>query len=148
MEKSLKTNISNQTETNILGYEKIGRLLRMYAIPGIISMLVNALYNIVDQIFIGQGIGYLGIGATNIIFPITIVFAAFALMFGDGSSAYLSLMLGANKKDEAGKGIMLSVATSVLFTAGVLIFFPQLLNVFGCTSEFEPYAKIMDISLP
>lgn len=156
MEKSLKPIISNQTETNILGYEKIGKLLRMYAIPGIISMLVNALYNIVDQIFIGQGIGYLGIGATNIIFPITIVFAAFALMFGDGSSAYLSLMLGANKKDEAGKGvangIMLSVATSVLFTAGVLIFFPQLLNMFGCTSEFEPYAKdygyIIAIGLP
>lgn len=85
-------------DKNILGHEKIGKLLRMFAIPSIISMLVNALYNIVDQIFIGQGVGYLGIGATNIIFPITIVFAAFALMFGDGSSAFLSLMLGAKKK--------------------------------------------------
>lgn len=71
-----------------MGYEKIGKLLRLYAVPSIISMLVNALYNIVDQIFIGWGVGYLGNGATNIIFPITIVFAAFALMFGDGSSAY------------------------------------------------------------
>lgn len=156
MEKLLKDNISNQTETNILGYEKISKLLRLYAIPSIISMLVNAFYNIVDQIFIGQGIGYLGIGATNIIFPITIVFAAFALMFGDGSSAYLSIMLGADKKDEAGKGvangIILSAVTAVLFAIGVLAFLPQLLNMFGCTPEFEPYAKdygyIIALGLP
>ena len=156
MEKRLKVNTTNKADTNILGYEKIGKLLRLYAVPSIISMLVNALYNIVDQIFIGQGVGYLGIGATNIIFPITIVFAAFALMFGDGSSAYLSLMLGANKKEDAGKGvangIILSVVTSILFTIGVLLFFPQLLNVFGCTFELMPYAKdygyIIAIGLP
>lgn len=106
MEKNLKVNTTNKADTNILGYEKVGKLLRLYAVPSIISMLVNALYNIVDQIFIGRGVGYLGNGATNIIFPITIVFAAFALMFGDGSSAYLSLMLGANKKEDAGKGVV------------------------------------------
>ena len=132
-------------ETNVLGRERIGKLLRAYAIPSIISMLVNALYNIVDQIFIGQGVGYLGNGAANIIFPITIVFAAFALMFGDGSAAYMSLRLGANQKTDAAKGvangIILSVVTSVLFAAGVFAFFPQLLNVFGCTLELEPYAK-------
>ena len=132
-------------ETNVLGRERIGKLLRAYAIPSIISMLVNALYNIVDQIFIGQGVGYLGNGAANIIFPITIVFAAFALMFGDGSAAYMSLRLGANQKTDAAKGvangIILSVVTSILFAAGVFAFFPQLLNVFGCTLELEPYAK-------
>ena len=69
-----------QNNAAILGQERISKLLRLYAIPSIISMLVNALYNIVDQIFIGWGVGYLGNGATNIIFPITIVFAAFALM--------------------------------------------------------------------
>ena len=152
----MKTNVSSKTEANILGYEKIGKLLKMFAIPSIISMLVNALYNIVDQIFIGHGVGYLGNGATNVIFPLTIVFAAFALMFGDGSSAYLSLMLGANRKDDAGKGvangIILSIITSIMFTAGVLIFFPQLLNLFGCTPELDPYAKdygyIIAIGLP
>ena len=137
MEKSLSE--------NRLGQERIGKLLRMYAVPSIISMLVNSLYNIVDQIFIGQGVGYLGNGATNIIFPITIVFAAFALMFGDGSSAFMSLMLGADRKQDAAKGvangIILSVVTSILFAAGTLIFFPQLLNLFGCTPELEPYAK-------
>lgn len=156
MEKSMKTSVSSKTEANILGYEKIGKLLKMFAIPSIISMLVNALYNIVDQIFIGHGVGYLGNGATNVIFPLTIVFAAFALMFGDGSSAYLSLMLGADRKEDAGKGvangIILSVITSIVFTTGVLIFFPQLLNIFGCTPELEPYAKdygyIIAIGLP
>ena len=137
MEKSLSE--------NRLGQERIGKLLRMYAVPSIISMLVNSLYNIVDQIFIGQGVGYLGNGATNIIFPITIVFAAFALMFGDGSSAFMSLMLGADRKKDAARGvangIILSIVTSILFAAGTLIFFPQLLNLFGCTPELEPYAK-------
>ena len=141
---------------NPLGCEKIGKLLKRYAIPSIISMLVNSLYNIIDQIFIGWGVGYLGNGATNIIFPITIVFAAFALMFGDGASAYMSLMLGADKKKDASTGVsnglILAIGTSLVFTIGTLIFFPQLLNVFGCTPDLEPYAKaygyIILIGLP
>lgn len=145
MANSTTTQTINQVPQNRLGTERIGKLIKMYAVPSIISMLVNSLYNIVDQIFIGWGVGYLGNGATNIIFPITIVFAAFALMFGDGSSAYMSLMLGANKKTDAAKGvangIILSVATSILFAAVSLIFFPQLLQLFGCTPELEPYAK-------
>lgn len=156
MEKSLKAKVQNQADTNILGYEKIGKLLKMYAIPSIISILVNALYNIVDQIFIGWGVGYLGNGATNIVFPITIIFASFALMFGDGSSAYLSLKLGENQKEEASKGvasgIISSVAISILFTAGALFLLPQLLNLFGCTPNLESYAKdygyIIAVGLP
>ena len=62
-----------EKEENILGTEKIGKLIRKFSIPCIISMVVNALYNIVDQIFVGQGVGYLGNGATNIIFPLTVV---------------------------------------------------------------------------
>ena len=145
MENSLKTAAQKPADTNILGYEKIGKLLRIYAIPSIVSMLVNALYNIVDQIFIGQGIGYLGTGATNIIFPLTIAFASFSLMLGDGASAYLSLKLGRGQKEEAargaGNGILLSVIISISFAAAVLVFFPQFLNLFGCTAELEPYAK-------
>lgn len=145
MENSLKTAAQKPADTNILGYEKIGKLLRIYAIPSIVSMLVNALYNIVDQIFIGQGIGYLGTGATNIIFPLTIAFASFSLMLGDGASAYLSLKLGRGQKEEAargaGNGILLSVIISISFAAAVFVFFPQFLNLFGCTAELEPYAK-------
>ena len=82
------------SEENILGKEKIGKLMIKFSIPCIISMLVNSLYNIVDQVFIGWGVGYLGNGATNIVFPINIICLAFALMLGDGTSAYLSLKLG------------------------------------------------------
>ena len=80
-----------EVEENILGKEKIGKLMRKFSIPCIISMLVNSLYNIVDQIFIGWGVGYLGNGATNIVFPLNMICLAFALMVGDGASAYLSL---------------------------------------------------------
>lgn len=145
MEKVLQTSRSITAEKNILGYEKIGKLLKMYAIPSIISILVNALYNIVDQVFIGWGVGYLANGATNVVFPITIVFASFALMFGDGSAAYLSLKLGEGNKEEAakgvGNGIFLSVAFAVVFTILVLLSLPWLLNVFGCTPNLEEYAK-------
>ena len=141
---------------NILGTEKIGKLIRKFSIPCIISMLVNSLYNIVDQIFIGIGVGYLGNGATNIVFPFTVICLAFALMIGDGSSAYLSLKLGEKKKDEAAKGvangiIMGAVVSIVLFLIG-LIFLPQLLNLFGCTDGLRPYAigygRIVVIGLP
>ena len=67
---------------NILGTERIGKLLVTFAVPGIVSMLVNSVYNIVDQIFIGQGVGYLGNGATNVIFPMTTLALAFSMTLG------------------------------------------------------------------
>ena len=145
-----------EKEENILGTEKIGKLIRKFSIPCIISMLVNSLYNIVDQIFIGWGVGYLGNGATNIVFPLTMIALAFALMLGDGASAYLSLKLGEKKKEEAAKGVgnglMLAVIISIVFCAITLIFLPQLLNIFGCTEALREYAisygKIIAIGLP
>ena len=141
---------------NILGTEKIGKLMRKFSIPCIISLVVNSLYNIVDQIFIGWGVGYLGNGATNVVFPLTMICLAFALMFGDGSSAFLSLKLGEKKKDEAKKGvangILSSIITSILFCIIVLVFLPQLLNVFGCTDALRSYALgygfVIAIGLP
>ena len=133
-----------EKEENILGYEKIGKLIRKFSIPCIISLLVNSLYNIVDQIFIGWGVGYLGNGATNVVFPLTMVCLAFALMFGDGGAAYLSLKLGEKKQKEAAKGvgnaITISVVVSILICVGYLIFLPQLLNLFGCTDNLREYA--------
>ena len=133
-----------EKEENILGYEKIGKLIRKFAIPCIISLLVNSLYNIVDQIFIGWGVGYLGNGATNVVFPLTMVCLAFALMFGDGGAAYLSLKLGEKKQKEAAKGvenaITISVIIAVLLCTIYLIFLPQLLNLFGCTENIRPFA--------
>lgn len=130
---------------NILGTEKISKLILKFSIPCIISLLVNSLYNIVDQIFIGWGVGYLGNGATNVVFPITMISLAFSLMLGDGAGAFLSIKLGEKKKEEAsigvGNAITLSVIVSTLLCIISLIFMPKLLNVFGATEELLPYAK-------
>ena len=141
---------------NILGTEKIGKLIKQFSIPCIISLLVNSLYNIVDQIFIGQGVGYLGNGATNVVFPLTMICLAFALMLGDGASSYLSLKLGEKKKEEAakgvGNGILVSTIVAVLLCVASLIFLPQLLSLFGCTDNLREYAtqygRIIAIGLP
>ena len=95
----------NANNPSYLAEEKVGRLMRGYAVPCIISLLVGALYNIVDQIFIGNGVGYLGNGATNIVFPITIIALALAMMIGNGGAAYLSLKLGEGNVNSAKKGI-------------------------------------------
>ena len=133
-----------EKEENILGTEKIGKLILKFSVPCIISMLVNSLYNIVDQIFIGWGVGYLGNGATNIVFPIVVICLAFSLMFGDGTSAYLSLKLGEKKEKEAAKGVANVILTvtvvALLFCIVTLIFLPQLLNLFGCTDALRSYA--------
>ena len=145
-----------EQEENILGKEKIGKLIRKFSIPCIISMLVNSLYNIVDQIFIGQGVGYLGNGATNVVFPLVMICLAFSLMFGDGASAYLSLKLGEKKKKEAesgiGNGVLLSAIVSIIFCIVTLIFLPAFLKIFGCTDNLKEYAmaygKIIAIGFP
>ena len=87
MDEEIKT-------ANPLGYKKISKLLRSLAIPAIIANLVNALYNVVDQIFIGQGIGYLGNAATNIAFPITTICLAIGLTLGIGGASNSNLELG------------------------------------------------------
>ncbi len=113
--------------------EPIGRLIAKFAIPCVISLLVNSLYNIVDQIFIGWGVGYLGNGATNVVFPITIV--ALSLMIGDGGAAYLSLKLGEGDLENARKGvgnaIVLVTAVSIILAAVFLVFINPILNLFG-----------------
>ena len=127
-----------------------------FSIPCIISMLVNSLYNIVDQIFIGWGVGYLGNGATNVVFPISIVCLAFALMFGDGASSFLSLKLGQKRKEEAAKGVangvLLSAILSIVLCIIGLVFLPNLIQIFGCTDNLREYALkygyIIAIGLP
>ena len=145
-----------EKEENILGTEKISKLMLKFSIPSIISLVVNSLYNIVDQIFIGRGVGYLGNGATNVVFPITVLAMAFAFMIGDGGAAYLSLKLGQKKKEDASKGvanaIIIGTIVSIIMFAGGFAFLPQLLNLFGCTDGLRPYAigygRIIVIGLP
>ena len=74
---------------SIFATESMGRLIVRFAVPSVIALLVNSLYNIVDQIFIGWGVGYLGNGATNVVFPITIIALALSMMIGNGGAAYL-----------------------------------------------------------
>ena len=140
---------------SIFATEPIGRLIAKFAIPCVISLLVNSLYNIVDQIFIGWGVGYLGNGATNIVFPITIVALSLSLMIGDGG-AYLSLKLGEGDIESAKKGvgnaIVMVTVVSILLTAVFLIFINPILDLFGATDVLRPYAlqygTIIGIGLP
>ena len=118
---SVKTVSSQADAVNPLGYEKEGKLLVGFAIPCIISMLVTSLYNIVDQIFIGQGVGLLGNAATNIAFPLSIACTAIALLLGIGSATNFSLQLGAgNEKrsaEYAGNGLcLMALFGTVLMT--------------------------------
>lgn len=134
-----------QTQQNPLGYEKLSKLLKSFAIPSIIAMVVSSLYNIVDQIFIGQGVGYLGNAATNVSYPLVTICLALALLIGIGSASRFSLNLGAGKKEEAAK--VVGNALCMMFAAGILylviiqIFLHPLLIAFGATSEIMPYAE-------
>lgn len=86
-----------------LGEGALGPLLFRYALPGVIAMLASALYNIVDQVFIGNGIGVHGNAATNVAFPLTTLCTAVALLLGNGAAANFNLTMGAGKKQQAAK---------------------------------------------
>lgn len=132
------------TVENPLGYERVGRLLARYAIPSIIALIINSLYNMVDQIFIGQGVGMLGNGATNIIAPISTFAIAVAALFGDGLATYFSLQLGKGEPEKAsragGNSIISGVVVSALLTVLVLVFLNPLCRIFGATDNIMPYA--------
>ncbi len=127
-----------------LGKEKINKLLLSFAIPCVISMLINSIYNIVDQIFIGKGVGTLGNAATNVIFPLVIIANALAGLIGNGASANLSLKMGEGKKEDAkksiGSSITLTLIVSVIFSVLSYLFLSKLVYFFGCTQNVYKYA--------
>ena len=130
---------------NPLGYEKIPKLLKSFAIPSITASLVGSIYNIVDQIFIGQGVGYLGNAATNVCYPFSTICLAISLLIGIGSASRFSLYLG-NKEPEsaakaAGNGISLMVILGLAYLVIGEIMLPQLLKLFGATADVFPYAQ-------
>lgn len=134
-----------QNTNNLFTTEPVGKLLLRFSIPCILSLLVSALYNIVDQIFIGWGIGYLGNGATNIVFPITIIALSLALLIGDGCAAYLSICQG--RKDAegthkcVGNAIGVIVVCSFILTLCFILFQEQILWAFGATDNTIGYAR-------
>ena len=133
------------TKENPLGYEKISRLLKNFAIPSIIAMLVSSLYNIVDQIFIGQGVGYLGNAATNVSYPLTTICLAIALLIGIGSASRFSLYLGASEQKNAarivGNAFCMMITFGIVYTVLIEIFLTPLLTAFGSTPDVMPYAE-------
>ena len=133
-----------QATANPLGYEKIGKLLTSYAVPSIIALIINSLYNMVDQIFIGQGVGFLGNGATNIIAPIATITIAIATLFGDGLAAFFSLSLGKGEGEKAAKGLGTSIIFGgifgIIWTVLAFAFLKPLCLIFGATENILPYA--------
>ena len=129
---------------NPLGSAPVGGLIIKFAIPAIISMLVSALYNIVDQIFIGQGVGMLGNAATNVAFPVTTIATAMALLLGIGSASNYNLEMGAGREKKAsgiaGTGLSSLVIGGIILAAVVLLFLKPLLTLFGATKDVMPYA--------
>ena len=128
-----------------LGTERIDKLMRQYAVPCIISLLVGALYNIVDQIFIANAsyLGSYGNAANTVVFPLTVVALAIAVMVGDGCCAFVSMALGRNEtaraKRSVGNAVVLIIVGSLILTAVYLIFANSIIAMFGGTVNEETY---------
>lgn len=139
--------MNDQVAANPLGTERVGKLMIRYAIPSIISIVVNSLYNMVDQIFIGQGVGYLGNAATNVIMPLTTILMAIAFMLGDGAAAYMSLNLGKNRPDDAARGVgnlvTLTVGTGLIFLVLFRFSWSRFAGCSGLQREISPMRWIM-----
>ncbi len=132
-------------DNNYLAEAPIGKLIRQFSVPCILSLLVSSLYNIVDQVFIGRGVGYLGNGATNVVFPITVIALAFALMIGDGAAAFLSLCQGKGDQKTASKSIGTAISLLLVLSVIMVVLFgfgrEQILGIFGATENNIGYAR-------
>ena len=145
-----------QTSQNPLGHKSIPSLLTTFAIPSIIATLVSSLYNIVDQIFIGQGVGYLGNAATNVSYPLTTICLALSLLIGIGSASRFSLSLGAGEEEKAcrvvGNGVCMMILFGLVYAVLIEFFLYPMLNAFGATAENLPYAasysRIIALGMP
>ncbi|MDL2234180.1 MATE family efflux transporter [Ruminococcaceae bacterium OttesenSCG-928-L11] len=135
---------STSQSGNILGTEPVGKLLARYAIPSVISMLVNSIYNIVDQIFIGHGVGYLGNSATTVAFPVVVIMLGISLLIGNGSASLISLELGKGQSDNAkrllGNAVSLILGFGIAIAAIVTLFLQSILTGLAATPDIMPYA--------
>lgn len=138
-------NKEESPKDNELVVKPIGSLVAKFAIPSVVSLTVTALYNIVDQIFIGNKIGYIGNGATNVVFPITCIAHGLAMLLGCGCAAYMNLCLGKGRQKDADKGVGNTIVTLFLLSVALPllseIFLTPLLGLFGSTSAILPYAQ-------
>lgn len=134
-----------QTNQSFLGTEKTGVLMKKYALPCIISLLVGALYNIVDQIFIANAsyLGSFGNAANTVVFPLTVIALAVSVMIGDGCCAFISIALGREEPESAGTGmgnsVVLTILSSIVLTAVCLILSEPIIAAFGGTVNAETF---------
>lgn len=137
--------VTQETQGNPLGYQPIGKLLGQFAMPAIISMLVNSVYNIVDQIFIGQGVGYLGNAATTISFPIVTVILALSTLLGAGGSAFAAIKLGERQEEAAARTLstvtILTLISSAIVMVVGFVYMTPMLTLFGATANTMKYAR-------
>ncbi len=128
-----------------LGEEKVSSLLLKYSIPAIVGMLVNALYNVIDRVFVGNGVNSLAIAGTTIAFPIMLIIMAFAMLIGIGANSLVAIKLGQQKKEEAehimGNALILLIIISIIISAIGLIFLTPILKAFGASETVLPYAR-------
>lgn len=131
-------------QNNPLAVESTGRLIARYSVPSIIAMLVSSLYNIVDQVFIGQGVGMLGNAATNVAFPFVNICIALALLIGVGGASNFNLNMGRGENEKAksfaGTTISLLILSGVVLSVLSLLFLKPILLAFGSTKQVLPYA--------
>ena len=141
---------------NPLGTMPVGKLLWQFAIPSIVSTLLGSLYNIVDQVFIGQRIGYLGNAATTVAYPLVFLCGALTLLFSNGSAVNFNILNGQGKDNDAmnfaGNGLSLFVLEGLVLGVAVGLFTPRFVNLFGSTEAVFPYAltymRIIAIGIP
>ena len=137
--------MAESAAANPLGYEPIGRLLLTFSVPSVVSMLVNSIYNIVDQIFVGQGVGVLGNAATTIAYPVVTIMLAISTMLGSGGCAYASLKMGEGEEKAAGRTLnnvfMASIVAGLLMMILGLVFLDPMLRAFGAKDSVLPYAR-------
>ena len=138
-------NMLASKDSSFIGRDPIGSLLLKFAAPAMVSSFINCIYNIVDRLYIGRGVGAEAQAGLSLTFPIMIILAAFGMMVGLGSSAVISIMLGERKQDEAEKVLGQSLALFLLFVITIqavsLVFLDRLLILFGGTPEASPYAR-------
>ncbi len=148
--------MEEEVKTNPLGTERVPKLVFRYALPSIIAMVIGAVYNIVDQLFIGNAVGTLGNAATNVVFPMTTICVALSLMFGVGGAANFNLSLGRGETEKAnhyiGNAVVMLVVSGVVLLVVAQLFMTPLLRLFGATDEVMPYAveylRVTSIGFP
>jgi len=125
--------------------QNIGSLLWKFSLPAIVGMLVNALYNIIDRIFVGRGVGSLAIAATTVAFPLMLILMAFSMLIGIGATALISIRLGEQKKEEAekiiGNALGMLIILPLIIAIVYLLFSDPILIMFGASPEVLPYAR-------